>query len=131
VDIAFALHTRTNGSTVSVIDGNMAGRKLFAVSTYPARTIELSDPPSWQQLFAFALASWELLLKPRHALGTWFNGRVHVLDIVVCTSDRAEALTLGSVFHQRSIYSLEARQEISVPRPSRKVEASGGKGSHE
>jgi hypothetical protein len=37
VDAAFALHARANGATVSVIDGNMAGRKLYAVSINPER----------------------------------------------------------------------------------------------
>jgi hypothetical protein len=128
VDTAFALHhSMAKGSTVSLIHGNMAGERLFAVSVYPGRTTELLKRPSRQQIFEFALANLDLLLKPNHALGTWFNdekGGVHVLDVVVCISDRTEALTLGLWFNQLSIYSLELLQIIPVPRPSREVEES-------
>jgi hypothetical protein len=130
VDIAFALHNKTNGSTVSLLHGDMARRKLFSVSIYPKHTIELRNPPSWQQIFEFALENWELLLKPRHALGTWLNEGVHVLDIVVYTPDLAEALTLGLRFNQLSIYDLEVLQVIPVPRPYQEIEASGVEGSH-
>jgi hypothetical protein len=119
-DLAFALHTRTigsTGSTVSVIDGNMAGRKLYAVCINPERTIELEYPPSWRQLFAYALTNVDVLLKPGRALGTWVNpkGR-HVLDIVVCCPDRAVAIALGQSARQFSIFSLFAGREIQIER---------------
>jgi hypothetical protein len=122
VHTAFALHhSMAKGSTVSLIRGNMAGEKLFAVSVYPERTIELWKRPSWQQIFEFVLANLDLLLKPNHALGTFHDekGGVHVLDVVVCISDRTEALTLGLCFNQLSIYSLEMLRVIPVARPSR------------
>jgi hypothetical protein len=111
VDTSYALHGRTNGSTVSLIDGSMAGKNFFAVSIYPARKIELWERPSWQELFEFAKANLDLLLKPDHALGTWFNDRecVHVIDVIVCIPDRDDAMDLGLRF------DLVARREISLP----------------
>jgi hypothetical protein len=120
VDAAFALHTRAKGATVSVTDGNMAGRKLYAVSINPERTIELKNPPSWRQLFAYALTNVAELLKPGRALGTWYdksNGGRHVLDIVVCCPDPRVAMALGQCFQQTAIYDLAVGQEIQLGRP--------------
>ena len=73
VDIGYCSHSKTHGSTVSLIHGNMAGQKLFSVSIYPERTFELWESPTRQELFDFAKANVDLLLKPGHAIGTWFN----------------------------------------------------------
>ena len=118
VDTAFALHNKANGSTVSVALGDMARRKLFAVSPYRERTIELWERPTWQEIFDFALANRELLLKPRHALGTWFNDKelVHVLDIAVWCTDRAAAIALAKRNRQSCIYDLATCQEIRLRR---------------
>ena len=122
VDTALALHTRpgSTGSTVSVIDGNMAGRQLYAVSIDPERTIELETPPSWRQLFAYALTNLDTLMKPGRALGTWINpkGR-HVLDVVVCCPIRAVAIAHAQRFRQFSIFDLATSREIQLGRPSR------------
>ncbi len=97
----------------------MVGRKLFAVSIYPERTIELTVQPSWRQLFVFVLANLDLLLQPDRALGTWFDDLrgVHVLDVVICVSDRDTALDLGLRFHQRSIFDLAASHAIRIGEP--------------
>ena len=121
VDTSFALHTTTlKGSTVSLIHGNLADKKLFTVSPYPERTAEFCEAPSWDQLFDFALANVNHLLKPGHAMGTWFNDYelMHVLDVVVCLSDRDEALDLAKRYRQLAIYDLQSRREIPVSRPS-------------
>ena len=46
VDTAFSSHNRTNGSTVNLIYGDMVGKKLFTVSTYPDRAKEFRERPS-------------------------------------------------------------------------------------
>jgi hypothetical protein len=120
VDIAFDSHSRTHGSTTSLLYGNVAGQKLFSVSIYPERTVELWTPPTWQQFFSFALANADLLLKPAHALGSFFDDwkLEHVIDVVVLTSDRDAALALG-LARQVSIYDLLVRRVIDVRSPSR------------
>jgi hypothetical protein len=119
VDMAYESHSETDGATISLVHGNMAGEKVFAVSIYPGRTVELGTPPTWRELYAFALENADLLLKPRHALGSWLDDdwtHKHVLDVVVLFSDRDEALDHGARCDQRSIYSLEVGQVIAVPR---------------
>jgi hypothetical protein len=113
VDSASALHASAGGSTVSLTDGDLLGRKLFAVSIYPERSVELITPPTWQNIFAFALLNLDLLTKPRHAFGSWIN-LSHVLDVVICLPRVRTALELGRIFNERSIYDLETAQETMV-----------------
>jgi hypothetical protein len=91
LDVAVESHLGPGrGSTVSVIYGNLVGKPLYAVSIFPGRTVELNAPPTWQQLFAFALLNRDLLLRPEFGLGTWFDALrgLHVLDVVICIADR-------------------------------------------
>jgi hypothetical protein len=125
----FALHTESNGATVSVIDGNMAGRKLYAVSMYPELTYELKAPPSRRLLLAYALTNMAVLVQPGRALGTWFNKpKGHVLDLVMCCPDRAVAIALGRRFHQSCIYDLAAGREIHISRPARPLRPAHARG---
>jgi hypothetical protein len=112
--IALISHFRSGGATVSLSEGNLAGRKLFSVAIYPERTIEFKTPPTWEQLFAFATAKLDLLLQPDHALGTWFDRKrgFHTLDVVICLVDRDEAIRLGEHFHQSAIFDLAAGRDI-------------------
>jgi hypothetical protein len=118
VDKAFDSHSRTHGSTVSLIHGNMVGQQLFSVSIYPSRTINLWPTPTWDEIFSFAQANLDRLLKPSHALGSWFNDwkLEHVFDVVVLTSDHDAALELGRRFDQLAIFDLAARREIPILR---------------
>lgn len=130
VDIAYAVHNQIHGSTVSLFDGNMAGKKLFAVSIYPARTVELWESPTRQELFDFAQANAKLLVKPRHAIGTWFDDwkQVHVLDVVILVANRDLALKLARKSRQTAIFDLEARREIAVSSPSDMLSTNYGGG---
>jgi hypothetical protein len=119
VDTSYASHNKTNGSTVSLVHGNMVGMKLFSVSIYPSRAITLWERPTWGTLFDFAKANLDLLLMPFHGLGTWFNDYdlVHCLNIVVLVGGRVAAVDLGLRSNQVAIFDLEARREIPVPHP--------------
>ncbi len=115
-DIACTLHRKTGGSTVGVFDGSLAGRKLFALSIFPDSTVELYDPPTWRQLFVFALQNLDLVLRKGCAIGTWHDRRrLHVLDVVVCVSNLQAALELGKCFDQQSVYDLERHRDIAIP----------------
>jgi hypothetical protein len=103
------------------MDGNMAGRKLYAVSIYPERTLKLKAPPDWRQLFVYALKNVAELLKPGRALGIWYNrpkARFE-LDVVVCCPDLAVAIALGRRARQSCVYSLAEGLEIHISRPAR------------
>jgi len=116
-DIAYASHRKTGGSTVSVFDGDLAGRRLFALSVFPDRTIELFDPPTWRQIFNFALENLDLVLRKGCAIGTWQNRRrrLHVLDVVVCVANLQAALELGKCFDQQFVFDLHRRRDIAIP----------------
>jgi len=94
----------------------MAAQKQFAVSVYPERTIEFRDTPRWQDVAEFVVLNLNLLLRPCHAFGSWFNEpkHTHVFDIVVCLRDRQTALELGQRFNQVSIFDLDNLQEIMI-----------------
>jgi hypothetical protein len=121
VDTALALHSKGGGATVSVLDGNMAGQKLYAVSIHPELTLELKHFPNWRLVFAYALENAAALLKPERALGLWYDREKeqHVLDFVVCCPDLRVAMLLGQRYHQSSIFDLAAGREIQINRPAR------------
>jgi hypothetical protein len=48
----------------------------------------------------------------------YFHSGAHILDVVVLSSDREVALTLGLSSGQLSIFDLESRREIAIPNPS-------------
>jgi hypothetical protein len=118
VDTALALYSKpgSTGATVSLFDGNMAGRKLYAVSIYPKRTLILKTPPDKRVFFAYALENLARLRKPGHALGIWNNQTKarHELDVVVCCRELAEAIALGRRAGQLCIYNLETGKEIYI-----------------
>lgn len=115
-ETAAVLHARSNGSTVSATCGNLLGRSGFAVSTYRDKSIETTEVPTRDLLFAFALLNANLLLRPGHALGTWFDCRRkrHVLDVVVCLASLESAIRLGRDHGQQAIFDLKEAREISL-----------------
>jgi|ERR1700722_9060236 len=116
VDAACEVHSDSTGATVSLTDGDMVGQKLFAVSIYAERSVGLPARPTWQNIFAFVWLNVDLLVKPGHAFGLWFDKSEHtyVLDVVICLSSRRTALELGRMFGEKSIYALATRQVIVI-----------------
>ena len=113
---AAALHAQSNGSTVSVTEGNLLGRSRFAVSIYPENSAELTGAPTQDLLFAFAVLNGDLLLLRDHALGTWFDCQRnrHVVDVVVCLSSLHKAISLGIDHGQQAIFDLKKARETSL-----------------
>ena len=117
---AAALHARSDGSTVSVTEGNLLGHSRFAVSIYPEKSAELTGAPTRDLLFAFAILNANLLCRPDHALGTWFDSQRnrHVLDVVVCPKSLETAIRFGIDHRQQAIFDLKEAIEIllvSIP----------------
>ncbi len=128
------LHNRCAGSTVNLINGNLTGSARFAVSIYPERSVELITPPTWELLYAYAAANFDLLRLTDHALGTWVDAlrNRHVLDVVICPAALGEAISLGTRHQQQAIFDLQAGEVISLvaayadgSRPAQAVEAGG------
>jgi hypothetical protein len=107
---------------VSLIHGNMVGTKLFSVSIHPSSSVTRWERPTWEELYEYAKANLDLLLRPDHAMGTWFNDLdlLHCQDVVVLVPDRNDAVELGLRWDQLAIYDLETRREIPLSRPCRK-----------
>lgn len=116
-NIAYEAHRKgANGSTVSIFEGNMLGKKLFAVSIFPMRTVTLIASPTWGQLFVFSLQNADLLLSRGFALGTGFDKSRcrYEVDVVFCVSRLETALELGHLSNQRAVFDLANQEEISV-----------------
>lgn len=116
VETICARHAANNGSTVSLSEGEMVGRKLFAVCISPGRSVELTETPTRQNFLAFVVSNLDVLVQQGRCVGTWFDRsrNVHVLDIVICLSNRQAAITIGRIFGQTSIYDLFLRREIVI-----------------
>ena len=105
---------------MSLIYGNLAEEAFCGLPPIQSAPSNSGKHQAGEQLFEFALANLDHLLKPGHALGTWFYdyGLVHVIDVVVCLSDRDEALDVAKRSRQLAIFDLQFRREIPVRRPS-------------
>lgn len=125
--LAHELHSRATGSTVSLRDGDLVGRELFAVSIYPELSVELVTVPTREDILAFVLGNLDLLLKQHHAFGSWLNHarNTHVLDVVVCVSDLQTASGLAQQFNQLSVFDLATRVEIAIENPRTRAEGDG------
>ena len=124
------LATNSSGSTVSLVHGNLAGRPLFAVAVYAERTFEISDQPTSSQLVAFIISNLDILLRPDHALGTWFDKEraVYVFDVVICLADRNRAIQLGMHLHQKAIFDLAAGADIVLAKAGAAASVRSGRG---
>jgi hypothetical protein len=116
VSAASRLHALAKGSTVGLVNGDLVGRNFFAVSIYPDQSIELGAPPTQQDILAFVSLNLHLLVRARHAFGSWFHPlrNVHVLDVVVYLSNLQTAIDLGRLFDQTSIYDLATQTVIKM-----------------
>src|ERR1017187_801779 len=57
------------------------------------------------------------LIEPSYLMLGASASSTHVLDLVVCLSDRATAFALGVRFNQWSIFDLSAGEEIPIAQP--------------
>lgn len=115
IDTAYLLCRSAGGATVSLVKGDMLGRRLFAVSIYPERSLEISRIASWEDLFEFVLQNVDVLAKPGHAFGVWLKAPgVYVLDVVLCVRNRRTAIDLARMFNQTSIFDLANDREIVI-----------------
>jgi hypothetical protein len=113
----YVLHTANGGSTYSMYFGDMAGRKLYAVSLFPDRSVLVGGTVVGPDaLRAFVDGNRDLLVDPRVSVGTWFNtdDGVSFLDISATIPDREQAIELGKRYNQISIFDLWTFEEIET-----------------
>ncbi len=109
------IHRANGGATYSLYFGNLAGKKLYAVSLYPERSVAIKgNALDAGRILRFIRANMDLLSDPRLSIGTWHDGASNTCDLDVSATlpDRKEALTLARKYHQLDIFDLRAMREI-------------------
>lgn len=117
VDENLALHRSSGGATFNLYDGDMAGRKLFAVAAYPERTVSIPGAVLPAGLLrAFIHNCRDLLEDPRNCLGTWFSQQrdIIVLDVSIMVESLEQAIELGRQYNQDAIFDLERMTAIDI-----------------
>jgi hypothetical protein len=112
-----ALHTANEGSTFNLYFGDMAGRRLYAVSLYPERGVVLEGRQvDLKVLHRFILDNLDLLRDPRVSVGTWFNADngLTYLDVSATVPERAQAIQLARQYNQIAIFDLFSFEEIET-----------------
>jgi predicted ABC-type ATPase len=120
-----------HGATYSVTNKSSRIRGM-SVSPYEGRGIVL--PPgkgSHDDMVEFTKANADLLAKPGHYLGPWYDSKTGevCLDVSIVVSSDAEARALCEQHNQRAYYDLEKDEEVWVDEEatgSRITKASGG-----
>lgn len=110
-----AAHKEHEGSTHNRYFGDLSGRKLFAVSVSPERTMILKGRQVPQKLLAeYIEANRHSLSDPRISVGTWYDpeNNESIVDMILTETNRKRALKLGSDYNQRGVFDLKASEEI-------------------
>ena len=113
-----AQHGKNGGSTFLLKDrANQVGRSFFAVSPYEEREVRVRRLTP-QAVDRFIEVNRSLLMRPGHAIGTWYDpdSQNAVID-VVRLEHRDEAIESALVHGQASIYDLSRREEIALDPP--------------
>jgi hypothetical protein len=112
----FDAHMQNGGSTFSPQGDDMSGTDAHAVSAYPERTERIGQDFNPEHLEDFKSKNADLLSRPDHAVGTWQdpdNG-LHTLDVNRLIGNRDEAVRVGKLANQKSIYHLGTGELIDT-----------------
>lgn len=114
-----ARHAQTGGSSTNLVIGKAVSPQegRYLVSPFEDRQLVLDKPPTDEDLAAFAQKNSDLLSKPGHNLGTWFNAegdKKHYIDVAIGNNDLETALELGRQHKQKAIYDLVEGKDIPV-----------------
>lgn len=113
-----ARHAQTGGSSTNLVTGKAVSPQegRYLVSPFEDRQLVLDQAPTDDELAAFADKNTDLLSKPGHNLGTWFDseGKKHYIDVAIANNDLETALELGRQHKQKAIYDLVEGKDIPV-----------------
>lgn len=112
------LHTQNGGATYNLASKrSLVGEPFYAISAFPDRGLVLDHAPTDADFANYIHKNLDLLEKPEHSIGTWFNpdDKKHYLDISITEPDRAKALALGKQHNQLAIFDLKNLDTINVP----------------
>lgn len=114
-----ARHAQGGGSSTNLTAGKAVSAQdaRYLLSPYEDRQLKLDHPPTPQELRNYVAKNEDLLSKPGHNLGTWFNGdgdKQHYLDVSIGENDLNKALDLGAQHKQLAIYDMLDGKDIPV-----------------
>jgi hypothetical protein len=116
-DVITRTHNEAGGSTFDPRTGkNLVGEDEWAFSPYKDLEWVLDETPTADDIAAYRLFNREILSKPGHNIGTWFNqadGK-HYLDVTVTNKDRDAALKAAKAADQKAIFNLKSFEELPV-----------------
>ena len=126
-------HLADDGSTFDPRTGeNFKDQEAFSVSPYKDRETVISEELTSAHIDDFMRANADLLEKPDHVVGTWFNkddGKSY-LDVSILSKDRDEALRIGAENDQLEPFALKNLEDIPVVKDV-KLAATKGAASRE
>ena len=110
----------STGSTVNAVHGNLGGTNSYSFSVFPDLTTTIPGKNiTAEQINKFAAKAQDAGIdtgSPNMTIGTWYDTETDTtfLDIAFTTTDRAEAIALGTQFNQKAIFSLSNYEEIPI-----------------
>ena len=110
-------HNIEGGATFDLAGKNLAGENVFVVGAYPNRSMVIKGAKvTKEQIEDFAFKNGDLVSRPRHTIGTWFDKETGntVLDVSVTRGSQEEAMKLAQEQGQKAIFNLKTMEEIPV-----------------
>lgn len=114
------------GETINLKTGeSLTGKKLYAVSPYSERSFIFKPGEKHgglvanidgKTIYEFAQRNADLLNKPNHALGFWFDKESGnwYFDVVVAPKSKKVAVGIGKKENQKAIFDLKKFEEIQT-----------------
>lgn len=106
-----------HGSSFSLYLGDVSDADLYAVSPYELVERRVAGPSlTTEQLEAYVQFATDLLRRPDHVVGTWWNPREDItyLDVSVLVETEAEARALAEQHGQRAFFHLKSKTTIDL-----------------
>lgn len=103
------LHAQYGGATVSLFQGNMAGKPYHSVSIFPDLSVRVDGRNvTPKQVQDFIKKHEGLARNPKVAVGSWYNPDEDItyLDFSVMVQDREVALSLAKLYNQIGVFDL-------------------------
>lgn len=108
-----ALHAENGGSSWSLRDGDMGGKKFCVVSVYREyEQIVDGEEIEPAVMNSYVSAHRDILLKPDHVVGTWVEDGKSYLDISVLVPTREAAQKLCMLHGQLAYFDLETFETV-------------------
>ena len=92
------------------------GQEGYAVSPYPERSAVFDKRVTRGDLRKFMQDNAELLAKPGHAVGAWYDpdGKKTYLDVSIVTENKDEAIRLGREHNQIAVFDFKSGSTVAT-----------------